>query len=493
MKLRYFFVPCLATLPLGVEAHGEKGNKEEKPNILFICIDDLRRDLGCYGTNVKTPHLDRLAAEGSLFFNHYVQVPTSGASRASMLTGHLPRTAGDINNSACVLRIAGRKDKSGPESLFHHLRNNGYRTVGIGKISHSADGYIYDYTAPQSNRLEMPESWDEFLFDAGQWGTGWNAFFGYADGTNRQSRKFQVRPYECAPCDDEGLPDGLTAKLAVEKLRTLAAADEPFCLAVGFFKPHLPFVSPKKYWDLYDEREIGISPMPEIPENIYPSLSLHHSGEFGGYKLGDEKANLKHRVSDDYALKLRHAYYACMSYTDAQVGKVLQALEESGKMDNTIIIVWGDHGWHLGDFRVWGKHTLLETALNSAFIMKVPGGKKGVKNKRIVSSVDIYPTLLDLCGIAAPEGLDGKSFRRLLTKPKTRKWEDAAYSAFGAGGSVRVPGYRLTRYYHKGKWHDVLFEYKNGRYETENIAEKHPEIVKKLIPLWEKGNLIKRK
>ena len=492
MKNQYIFASCLVAMPLGVGAH-KKHIPNDKPNILFICIDDLRRDLGCYGTNVKSPNLDQLAAEGSLFFNHYVQVPTSGASRASMLTGHLPKTMADLSNSACERRIAFRKEKKGPESLFHHLRNNGYHTVGIGKVSHSADGYVYAYTAPRSEQREMPESWDELLFDYSKWSSGWDAFFGYSNGTNRQGENFQVKPYECAPCEDEGLQDGLTANMAVDKLKSLAKSDEPFCMVVGFFKPHLPFTAPKKYWDLYDEKEIGLSPMPEIPMNIYPNLSLHNSGEFGGYRLGDEKASLSHRVSDDYALKLRHAYYACMSYTDAQVGKVLQALKESGKMDNTIIVVWGDHGWHLGDFRVWGKHTLYESAVNSAFIMKVPGGKKGVKNTRIVSSVDIYPTLLDLCGVEAPEGLDGKSFKRLLTKPKSKQWEEAAYSSFGSGTSVRVPGYRLSRYRHKGEWLNVLFEYKNGRYEKENVADKYPEIVKKLIPIWEKGNLIKRK
>ena len=492
MKIPYIFASCLVVLPLGANGH-KKNKPNEKPNILFICIDDLRRDLGCYGANVKSPNLDQLASEGSLFFNHYVQVPTSGASRASMLTGRLPRTNGDLNNSACESRITRRKDKTGPESLFHHLRNNGYYTVGIGKVSHSADGYIYGYTSPKSNRREMPESWDELLYDYGKWNSGWDAFFGYSNGTNRQGQKYQVKPYECAPCDDEGLQDGLTARIAVDKLKTLAKSEEPFCMVVGFYKPHLPFNSPKKYWDLYDEKEIGISPMPEIPENIYPNISLHSSGEFCGYRLGEEKPSLQNRVSDEYAKKVRHAYYACISYTDAQVGKVLQALKESGKMENTIIVVWGDHGWHLGDFRVWGKHTLYESALNSTFMMKVPGGKKGVKNTRIVSSVDIYPTLMDLCGVEAPEGLDGKSFKKLLTNPKDKKWEEAAYSSFGAGTSVRVPGYRLTRYRHKGKWLDVLFKYKNRRYETENIAEKYPKIVKQLLPIWEKGNLIQRK
>lgn len=461
-------------------------NREKYPNVLFICVDDLRRELGCYGSVVKTPNIDRLASEGSLFFNHYVQVPTSGASRASMLTGHYPKRISDLSNEACRMRLADAPEGEIPETMFHQLRRNGYYTVGIGKISHAVDGYVYGLTEPKSEKRELPYSWDEMLFDAGQWGTGWNAFFGYSDGENRQSRNREVKPYECADVADEGLPDGLTANLAVRKIRELADSDKPFCLAVGFFKPHLPFNAPKKYWDMYDEASLPLSPMKDIPEGC-SLATLHGSGEFNQYKLTDEKPSLKQSVSDAYARKLRHAYFACISYVDAQVGKVLKALEESGQADNTIVVLWGDHGWHLGDLRVWGKHTLHETALSSSLIVKAPGCKSGVKNSRIVSSVDIYPTLMELCGVEAPAGLDGRSFAALLDEPDCKEWKEAAYSYFNNGVSLRVPEYRFSRYKKGDEFFNELYSYGQDRIERKNVADEHPDVVEALMPLWEAG------
>ena len=212
--------------------------------------------------------------------------------------------------------------------------------------------------------------------DPAQWETGWNAFFAYADGSNRQSRNRQVKPYEMGNVDDMGYPDGYTAQLAINKLDELAERKKPFFLAVGFFKPHLPFNAPKEYWDLYNENELPLSPTPFVPENVNKA-SLHNSGEFNGYRLGDEAASLERPVSDNYARKLRHAYYACISYLDAQVGKLLDELDKLNLTNNTIVILWGDHGWHLGDQLVWGKHTIFERALKSAFIIRAPGQQSG--------------------------------------------------------------------------------------------------------------------
>lgn len=485
MKSRIIFFGICTLFSFQAQAKKPKTDKS-RPNVLFICVDDLRRELGCYGSVVKTPNIDKLANEGSLFFNHYVQVPTSGASRASMLTGHLPRKISDLSNEACRTKCSDRPECDIPETMFHHLRRNGYYTVGIGKISHSADGYVYAYNETRSNKRELPYSWDEMLFDAGIWGSGWNAFFGYSDGSNRQSKKSMVKPYECANVDDEGLPDGLTAKLAVKKIKELADNQRPFCLAVGFFKPHLPFTSPKQYWDLYEENAIPLSPMKDIPEGCN-TATLHGSNEFNQYKLGEEKASLEKNVSDTYALKLRHAYFACVSYMDAQVGKVLQALEESGLANNTIVILWGDHGWHLGDLRVWGKHTLHETSLSSALVVKAPGYKAGIKNRRIVSSIDIYPTLMDLCGINVPYNLDGESFVKLLNDPDDTSWKEASYSYFNNGISVRTPECRFTRYKKKGKVITELYYYDDDRIEKKNIADSSSEKIKKLLPIWEKG------
>jgi len=459
----------------------------EQPNVLFICVDDLRPELGCYGADyIKSPNIDRLAAGGYVFNNHFTQVPTSGASRFCLLTGRFPQTTGYLSNDACRTYISGKPESNQPESFLHHLRRNGYYTVGIGKISHYVDGLLYGYNDPVGSEYELPHSWDEMLFNAGKWGTGWNAFFGYADGSNRQSMNKLVKPYEMGNVDDTGYPDGYTAELAVQKLGEMSKMKKPFFLAVGFFKPHLPFNSPKKYWDLYDESTLPLSPNPYIPANVN-SASLHNSSEFNGYMLGDEEATLKGPVSDAYARKLRHAYFACVSYSDAQIGKVLNELEKLGLVNNTIVVIWGDHGWHLGDQLVWGKHTIFERALKSALILKVPGQKGGLHLDQIVSTVDIYPTIMDLCGVKMPHETDGKSLMPILNNPEA-EWQNVTYGYYQNGISMRTERYRLTRYFRKQEPVIELYDHQTDPNETNNIASTNPEIVTHLMPLWEKGN-----
>ena len=460
---------------------------KNKPNILFICVDDLRPELGCYGKSyIHSPNIDKLAEGGAVFMNHYVQVPTCGASRYSMLTGMLPKTTGHLSNEACKKYIAQQPATEEPETFIHHLKNNGYYTLGIGKISHYADGFLYGYTDPVSEDRELPQSWNELVFNPAKWKTGWNAFFGYANGENRQSMNRQVKPYEKGDVDDFGYPDGMTAALAVRKLKDLAEKDKPFFLGVGFFKPHLPFNAPKKYWDLYDENEISSAPFASIPENS-STASLHGSGEFNGYQLGEEKASLNANVSDEYARKIRHAYYACVSYTDAQVGKLLDELETLGLDENTIVVIWGDHGWHLGDHMVWGKHTIFERSLKSAFLIKAPGKTNGTPVNKVVSSIDIYPTLMELCGVEMPMHTDGKSLVPLLGNT-LQNWEEASYGYFRNGISLRTERFRLTKYFRNKEPKIELYDHQNDPNETKNIAAEKPEIVEQLLPLWEKGN-----
>ncbi len=459
----------------------------QKPNVLFICVDDLRPDLGCYGNPVvQSPNLDKLAQTGAVFTHHYAQVPTCGASRCSMLTGMLPKTRGYLSNEACRQYISETEQPQVPETFIHQLRLNGYHTVGIGKISHYADGLLYGYTDSVGTERELPQSWDELLFNPAKWGTGWNAFFGYANGENRQSMNRQVKPYENADVDDFGYVDGYTAKLAVSKLKDLAKTEKPFFLGVGFFKPHLPFTAPKKYWDLYSEEALSIAPFDSIPKNINVA-SLHNSGEFNGYHLGDEKPSIDHPVSDAYAKKLRHAYYACISYTDAQIGKLLAELEKQGLSENTIVVVWGDHGWHIGDQRIWGKHTIFERALNSVFMLKVPGTTDGTPVEQVVSSIDIYPTVLELCGVEMPHKTDGRSLLPLLTNPGT-DWKASAYGYFRNGISLRTTDFRLTKYFREEQPVIELYDHRSDLYESINIAADHPEIVTQLMPLLEEGN-----
>jgi arylsulfatase A-like enzyme len=459
----------------------------KSPNILFIAVDDLRPELGCYGNDLMhTPNMDKLAGEGLLFNNHYVQVPTCGASRHALLTGRRPSKKIHLSNNAIVKEISEKQNPANPETFIEALKDNGYHTVGIGKISHSADGLVYGYTDPVSEQKELPNSWSELLYNSGKWKTGWNAFFGYADGENRQSMKRQVKPYEAGDVEDAGYPDGLSTELAIDKIRELRDQDQPFFMGLGYFKPHLPFNAPKKYWDLYDRNQIEVSASDSIPLNTLKKY-LHNSGELNGYQLTDEKVSLDNPASLAYAKKLRHAYYASVSYIDAQIGRVLKELKSAGLDQNTIVVVWGDHGWNLGDHRVWGKHTLQNRSLKSALIVKVPQSKSNLHNTNsVVETVDIYPTLLELCGIAIDHRIDGESFTDLLEDPELEK-EDVAYSYFKGGLSVKTNRYRLTKYVEAPPVY-YLFDHQKDPDENTNIAPSNPEIVEKLTPLLDAGD-----
>ncbi|MEA1877046.1 MAG: sulfatase [Bacteroidota bacterium] len=495
-----------------------------RPNLLFIAVDDLRPELACYGADyIHSPNMDKMASEGFLFTNHYVSVPTCGASRFSLMTGNNPVSKIQVGNNAMHHEISGKPETEKPESWVHHLRRNGYYTIGIGKISHHPDGLLYGYTDSLGSEYELPNSWDEMLFDAGKWETGWNAFFGYADGSNRQSMNRQVKPYESADVGDQGYPDGLTTQLAIKKLHELAdrkSAVIPglpapiyrgtrdrdaqkktnFLLAVGYFKPHLPFNAPKKYWDLYDESNIPLSPIPFIPEGIHKA-GLHGSGEFNGYQLGDERAGLNAPLSDEYARRLRHAYAACVSYIDAQIGILLDELEELGLAENTHVIIWGDHGWHLGDQNVWGKHTVFDWATKSTLMIRKAQGSglkaqgsglkaqdEGKRIDQVVETVDLYPTIMELCGIAMPHETDGRSLVPLMDNPDDISWENHAFSYFRNGISLRTERYRLTKYFRKQQPVIELYDHFNDPYESQNVAAEKPALVDSLMGIWELGN-----
>jgi len=463
-------------------------NKKDTPNVLFIAVDDLRYQPGYFENKVlKTPHLNKLVSEGILFTNHYVQVPTCGASRHSLLTAQRPKTKAHLGNNITDKELSNRSETIIPETFIHQFKNKGYHTVGIGKISHSADGLVYKYTETPSKKRELPYSWNELIFDSGKWKTGWNAFFGYADGTNRQSKKRQAKPYEAANVSNTGYPDGLTAQLAISKLRELKKNKKPFFMGVGFFKPHLPFTAPQKYWNLYNRDSIKIAPNPTIPSNVH-KISIGTSSELNQYKLTDEIADLDKPVSKKYARKLRHAYYASVSYVDEQIGKVLEELQTLHLDKNTIIVVWGDHGWHLGDQQRWGKHTLFDTALRSALIFKIPGSDNSSKRvTTIVETVDIFPTIAKICNIEIAHNVDGESFLNTLKDPSKQKTE-VAYSYFNKGISVRTNRYRLTKYYRKQEPTIELYDHLHDPNESINIAKANKKIVSELMELIKKGD-----
>ena len=462
--------------------------KSDRPNILFLAIDDLRPDLGIYGNRiVQTPNIDRLASQGMYFTQHYVQVPTCGASRCALLTGLRPRNNAQINNNAFEKQTVGRPESARPESLVHQLKRNGYYTVGIGKISHAVDGRVYGYDEAPGDVMELPHSWNEFLFNPGKWKDGWDAFFGYASGESRQTMKGNVPPYEKGSVDDTGYPDGLTAALAIEQLKKYSKRDQPFFLGVGFFKPHLPFTAPDAYWKLYNREDMPLATS-RTPPNGISKASLQNNSEFNSYKSGDEHPTLENPISDAYSKKLFHAYYAAISYVDAQVGKVLDELKKNGLDKNTIVVLWGDHGWHLGDHGVWGKHTLFDYSLRSPLIIKLPG-KQNAKGAigNVIETIDLFPTLLNWCNVPLPYAMDGRSFADRINNTPNKE-EEVAYSYFNRGITMRTDRYRLTKYFRKEEPKIELYDHFNDPAEQHNIAASTPDLVRQLMPLLEKGN-----
>lgn len=456
----------------------------ERPNVLLICVDDLRPELGCYGVDeVISPNIDRLAAEGRTFARHYVQAPTCGASRYGLLSGERPVHGAQLGNGFMMSHTSKQPEGERPESFVHHFRRNGYRTVGIGKISHQADGLA----RRDPDALELPHSWDEMLVDYDKWGKGDNPFFGFADGSNRNTRKFEVPPYEAGEVDDQGYPDGIHADLALTKLDELAQGDAPFLLAVGFYKPHLPFTAPQKYWDLYERENIPIAANPDGPTDAARAF-LHGSAEFfNRYKWGKEFGGAGKRVSDDYAREVRHSYYACVSYIDAQVGRILDRLDALGLADDTIVVLWGDHGWHLGEHTIWGKHSLFERSLHSPLILRVPGMQQpGAVTQSLAGSIDVYPTLCELAGIPTPETVDGISLVPLLKNPElpTRR---PVYGYQRNAMSMRTDRWRLLLRKRNEKWQAALFDHDADPNETRDLAADHPDQVEALRSLWNEG------
>lgn len=456
--------------------------EKKQPNILFIAIDDLRPQLNCYGEKyMHTPNLDQLASEGRLFKNHYVQVPTCGASRFSLLMGQYPQYKKHISNQVFKNDLE-TAEQAGLHTLPKALKQGGYYTAALGKISHYVDGKLFSYDGKGDGQPEMPNSWDYEWGPIGKWGTAWNAFFGYADGSNRNTKKRKVSPTEFVAENDTDLPDGLITEKAISELKRLDKQTQPFFLAVGFLKPHLPFVAPKKYWELYEGKDLPLSPTPEMPKNITPN-AVQRSGElFGSYKVQPEKGGRGIRLSDEYAMHLRRSYFAAVSYTDAQVGKLMQTLKETGMDKNTVVVVWGDHGWHLGDHTVWGKHTLYERSLRSAFMIKTPNMvKAGTPNEAVVESVDIYPTLLELGQIQAPNALSGKSLVPILNDPKATL-DKPALGFWANGYTLRTEKYRLSKYKVDTTIQTVLFDHTKDGNEVNNVvnAIEYATILKQL-------------
>lgn len=474
-RARYF---CLVLICITSTARAA-----ERPNVLFIAIDDLRTELGCYGLPyVDSPHLDRLASQGVLFTRHYVQVPTCGASRYALLTGRSPARSGALGNNAMY---AGRTQLSqeqlaGAQTMPELFRRSGYHTVCIGKISHTPDGRVFAYDGEGDGRPEMPHAWDELPTPFGPWGRGWGIFFAYAGGRHREDGGGHTDLMEFVAEEDDDLPDGMMASVAIDKLAELREREEPFFLGLGFFKPHLPFVAPRRDWEALADRDVPPPPEPDIVDSAY----WHRSGEFYKYDAPFPKAR---PLAPRDALTARRAYLACVRYTDRQVGRVLDALDELDLSESTIVVVWGDHGWHLGDSAIWGKHSPFERALNSTLIIRAPGiSTPGTVCPALVESLDLYPTLVDLCEPEFTETvhpLDGQSLRPLLTGER-ESIHEAALSYWRSAVSVRTATHRLIATQDdSGPKQIELYDMRTGVDPVTNLADEEPELTERLLKL----------
>ena len=512
-------------------------NENLRPNILFISIDDLRPELGTYGSEIAiSPNIDNLASQGLQFNNAYCQQSICGPSRASVLTGIRPETSGVFHNY-----IKFREATPDVITLPQYFKQNGYETVYTGKIFHHGDkddelswsrlpafdsldhlpkpvGFALkeNIEARKKVRLEMFAKYGDV------------ARFGLASGV----------AYESADVSDNTYLDGYNTTLAIATMKEMAKNDKPFFIGLGFNKPHLNWVAPKRYWDLYDRKKIKISMQTEAPVNA-AAMGLHPSFELRA------RSNIpkKGEINDELSITLKHAYLACVSYIDAQIGKMISALEKEGLRENTIIIVWSDHGFHLGEMGIWGKATNYEIATRVPLIIwtpNMPKSSKGKTTNALVELVDIYPTLADLSGFEIPKHTEGKSFKPLIENPDL-VWKNAAFSQFPTpalrewGAYPIRPAMRETYFgsllteveerikkQHGDKWNRVLFEnnimgytmrteqfrlivwkdrtqpkeeplfielydHKTDPYETINIAYDDSKIVDDLLNQFNKG------
>lgn len=437
----------------------------ERPNVLFLAVDDLRPELGCYGrTGVQSPNLDALAASGMLFRRAYCQQAVCAPSRASLLSGCRPDTT-RIHDLETPLRTVMPDVLTLPQ----HFRQNGYTTLARGKIYHHGAG-------------EDPAAWSErATFPKGEWKGR-----GYLDPASQavvermnavaggQKKKMGLGPaYERPDVPDSSYADGLIADQGIADLRRLA--EQPFFLALGFLKPHLPFCAPKRYWDRYDPARIDLADNPFAPQDC-PPIALHTWGELRSY--ADLPATGP--LSDDQARTLIHGYLACVSYVDAQIGRVLAELDRLKLADRTVVVLWGDHGWNLGEHGLWCKHANFETSVHSPLFLRAPGhSRPGTTTDALTEFVDVYPTLCELCGLELPAHLEGTSAVPLLRDP-TRPWKRAAFSQYPRG---RIMGYSLrTDRYRYTRWQDKegqataaeLYDHQTDPGENVNLAA-HPD------------------
>jgi arylsulfatase A-like enzyme len=516
----------LLTLALAVSStnlrSAETSPAAAKPNILFIAVDDLKPMLGCYGDKeIKSPNLDRLAARGMVFLNNSCQQSVCAPSRASLMTGTYPDTT-RVFDLKTQMRAANTNTLTLPE----YLRKHGYETTGVGKIydpravddSFDAPSWSQPFLQNGDKRFVaegFKDAAGEYQSETVKEANRALKTFLQENGIKRSDkqafeavqRKFpKSKPVtECLDVPDDAYNDGQFANCALEQMERLAKGGKPFFLAVGFKKPHLPFVAPKKYWDMYDRAKIDLAPFQKMPTNA-PAFAFQDSWEM---RSGYSGVPADGAIPDDLQRELIHGYRACVSYTDAQIGKLLDRLEQLGLATNTIVVLWGDHGWHLGDHGMFCKHSNYEQAVRAPLIFAAPQQKaKGAKTSSASEFVDIFPTLCDLIGVPKPKSVEGRSLARVLDDPSA-KVREAGMEQYPRnddkmGYTLRDSRYRYVKWvkmnYYQGERIGTieateLYDYDKDPLETVNLAAQpeYKEVVAKFERLFKERGVAQAK
>ena len=459
---------CVSSLSGSSASAAPVSKQSDSPNVLFIIADDLRPELGCYGqAHIISPNIDAIAADGMRFTHSYVQDAVSAASRASFLTGCRPVTTG-VQYPYSEYFV--NEFLPSHATVQRHFFNNGYYVRTLGKVHHG-----------------LAENFTEKHF-----GEGGKS---YALPQNQALAKDKVNrlPFEFADVPEEEYADGGMARETIATIGRAKASGKPFFIAAGFLKPHLPWVAPKKYWDMYEGRQLPECPWPEPTVGEMPWSRSHVN--LVTYK-GETDAG-GHVVSTPYAQQLRRAYFSCVTFVDTQVGLIIAELKKQGLYDNTVILLIGDHGWHLGDNGMWGKQTNFERATFSPLIVKGVKAEhgKGKVCDRFVEYVDIYPTFCQLAGLEVPGFLEGASFAPLLSN-NTQSWKRAAFSEFPRGGNaygytVRTDRYRYTEWRKSRFSTEVvgreLYDHSTDPLESHNIAAKNSKKCAELSVILNQG------